>query len=113
MKLLIATAALMCAPLPALAQTAWPAAIVAGAQAMPLQIRMLAPTARDPAGTQRAQAPVATADMPATRPALKMRPSLSLDPDETPAVEIPAKAEWTDDQGLQMAGARLAYKKRF
>jgi hypothetical protein len=29
------------------------------------------------------------------------------------AVQIPAKAEWRDDQGFRIAGGKLAYRQRF
>lgn len=113
MKLLIATAALVCAPLPALAQT-WPVAIVAGVQAMQIQIRTLAPTGRGEVEALRAETVAqATASRPANRLALKLRPSVSVDPDDAPDVDIPAKAEWSDDQGLRIGGTKLAYKRRF
>ena len=113
MKLLIATAALLCAPLPALAQTAWPAAIVAGAQAMPIHIRAWAPTTRDALEALRAETAAAPAYRSVNRPALKIRPRVSLDPDAAPDVDIPAKAEWSDDQGFRIGGTKVAYKRRF
>jgi hypothetical protein len=29
------------------------------------------------------------------------------------AAEIPAKAQWTSDEGFRLAGAKLAFKRRF
>jgi hypothetical protein len=53
------------------------------------------------------------ASIPPTQPerrGLKLDVS---DPEDIPDVEVRAKAEWSDDQGLRVSPTRLAYKSRF
>jgi hypothetical protein len=66
-------------------------------------------------------------DLPPTTPAERAAPTRLAPPALNPArpptrladvggiptVEIPAKAEWSDDQGLRLRGTRFAYKQRF
>jgi hypothetical protein len=108
LHLLIAAAAIASAPLPTLAQT-WPATVVAVAP------RMTTPS-RVPALTiHRDVAVLRPAGVPPTQPdhrGLKLN-AANADPDDIPEVEIRAKAEWTDDQGLRVGPTRLAYKSRF
>lgn len=107
LNLLIASAAIASAPLPALAQT-WPAAVVASAP-------RLTSAPRAPAlNLQRAVAVVYPVDVQPIRPGrriLKLDPSA--DRHEIPDVEVRAKAEWSDDQGLRLGPTKLAYKSRF
>lgn len=105
LHLLIAAAAIASAPLPALAQV-WPATVVAAAPRMTAQPRVPALTVyRDarmlrPTGSPQTQL-------------LRNAPRLAADPDDIPVVEVRAKAEWSDDQGLRVGPTRIAYKSRF
>lgn len=107
LKLLIAVAAVASAPLPALAQ-AWSTTVVASAP------RMSSPTRAPALNLQRDATlayPIDARPVRQDRPALKLEPSL--DRDDIPDVEVPAKAEWSDDQGLRVGPTKLAYKSRF
>jgi hypothetical protein len=104
-------AALIAAPLPALAQ-AWPAgaATTTGpAYAQPhaaIGAALEAPVWNAPA----AATPAWSAPAPAT-PILKPPPPAPVQ--ALPNVKIPAKAEWSDDQGLRLHYAEVVYKQRF
>lgn len=105
LSLLIAAAAVVAAPLPALAQT-WPTATTAATPQMRVQ-------SRAPAVTIQRQT---TLDRPAARVAREPQTSLNLtasDPDEALDVELLPKAEWSDDQGLRIGATRIGYKSRF
>lgn len=105
LSLLIAAAAVVAAPLPALAQT-WPTAATAAAPQMRAQPRA-------PAVTFQRKA---TLDRPAVSLATAPDAALSLtasDPDEVLDVELRPKAEWSDDQGLRVGATRIGYKSRF
>lgn len=43
--------------------------------------------------------------------ALKLTPTLEAD--ETPDVELRARSEWYDDEGLRVTPTRVAFKRRF
>ncbi|TAJ69527.1 MAG: hypothetical protein EPO51_22685 [Phenylobacterium sp.] len=105
--LLIAAAAIASAPLPALAQ-AWPTAVVASAP------RLTTPS-RVPALIMRrdmiAPSPVGAPSTQAERRALKLDDGD--DAGDIPEIEVRAKAEWSDDQGLRVGPTRVAYKSRF
>lgn len=101
LNLLIAALVIGAAPLPALAQS-WPSTVVASAPRM-------TPASRVPALNLQREATTWVAT--AKRPALKLNPTS--DPDEIPEVEVRAKAEWSDDQGLRVGPTRVAYKSRF
>lgn len=104
LKLLLTAALVAAAPGAALAQ-AWPASVVA-------------------AGPKMAQAPAQALvrmtydgrpqrrplEVPPTRPRLKLD---AVEIDDVPEVDIRAKDEWTDDQGLRVSPTRLAFKRRF
>lgn len=107
LKLLIALGTIASAPLPALAQS-WPTAVVASAPRLTVSPRVpaLSPQRGEKALRAATIRPAQTA-----RPALKL--SASVDPDDVPEVEVRAKAEWSDDQGLRVGPTRLAYKSRF
>lgn len=107
LNLLIATAAIASAPLSALAQT-WPATVVAAAQRMTTPSRVPALTIHRDVTVLR------PAGIPPTQPERgRLKLSATADPDDIPEVEVRAKAEWTDDQGLRVGPTRLAYKSRF
>lgn len=107
LNLLIAAALIGSAPLPALAQ-AWPSTVVASAPQLTTQTRVPALNLQRDVTTIR---PAMRDIAPAHHAALKLNPAV--DPDEIPDVEVRAKAEWTDDQGLRVGPTRLAYKSRF
>jgi hypothetical protein len=105
--LLIAAAAIASAPLPALAQ-AWSTTVVASAPRLTTAPRVPA------LNLQRDVTVVYPVDVQPLRPdrrALKLNPSA--DRDDIPDVEVRAKAEWSDDQGLRVGPTKLAYKSRF
>ena len=100
-------------PTAALAQT-FPAsaAIVAGVHAFGSD-RPVAMTPRRAAAEWRAP-PAETAPLPTDRPQpLKLPPRIALEDHEVPQVDIRAKAEWTDDQGLRASPTKVSYKHRF
>lgn len=107
LKLLIATAAIASAPLPALAQT-WPATVVAAAPRMSTPSRVPALIVHRDVTVLR---PVGVPPTQPERRGLKL--NAAADPEDIPEVEVRAKAEWTDDQGLRVGPTRLAYKSRF
>ena len=107
LNLLIAAAVIGSAPLPALAQ-AWTSTVVAAAPQMTTQSRVPALNLQRDVTQFR---PAGQANMPAYRPALKL--NTPTDPDEIPDVEVRAKAQWSDDQGLRVGPTKLAYKSRF
>jgi len=108
LKLLIATAAIASAPLPALAQT-WPATVVAAAPRMSTPSRVPALTIHRDFSVLR---PLGVPPTQPERRALKLN-ATAVDPEDIPEVEVRPKAEWTDDQGLRVGPTRLAYKSRF
>jgi hypothetical protein len=107
LNLIIAAGAIASAPLPALAQ-AWPATVVAAAPRMTAQPRVPALI------IHRDVTVIRPAGVPPTQPerrTLKLTPNI--DPEDVPQVEVRAKAEWSDDQGLRVGPTKLAYKSRF
>lgn len=107
LKLLIAVAAIASAPLPALAQ-AWSTTVVASAPRLTTASRVPALNLQRDATVAY---PVDVQPIRQERRALKLNPSA--DPDDIPEVEVRAKAEWSDDQGLRVGPTKLAYKSRF
>jgi hypothetical protein len=107
LKLLIAVAAIASAPLPALAQ-AWSTTVVASAP------RMSSPTRVPALNLERETTlayPVDAQPIRQEHRILKLDPSA--DRGDIPDVEVPAKAEWSDDQGLRVGPTKLGYKSRF
>lgn len=106
--MILAALATAAAPLPALAQ-AWPASVVAAApRALPAPSRpFIVLSSRE----------AAARPLPGARPTdpTSLRPSLKLtdDGDEVPDVELRPKAEWSDDEGLRVTPAKVAFKHRF
>ena len=107
LNLLVAVAAIASAPLTALAQ-AWPTTVVASAPRLTTAPRVPALNLQRHVTTLY---PVDVQPLRQERRALKLTPSV--DPDEIPDVEVRAKAEWSDDQGLRVGPTKLAYKSRF
>ena len=109
LKLLIAAAAVVSAPLPAAAQ-AWPATVVAGAPQMTAQKRL-------PLTLDRKTYARRPWGVPPTDPTLVRQPRLKLSPThelgEIPEVSIQARDEWTDDEGFRVSPTKLAFKRRF
>lgn len=107
-------AALAWAPAAALAQT-FPAsaAVAVSVNALGPNTRSLVLVDSDAAAPWRAPATEA-APAPTARPEpLKLRPGAGLDDVDTPQVDIRAKAEWSDDQGLRASPTRVSFKQRF
>jgi hypothetical protein len=102
---LLIAAAIASAPLPALAQV-WPATVAAAAPRMTAQPRVPALTFH-----RDSVAPRLAGSLPTQL--LRNAPRLAADPDDIPVVEVRAKAEWSDDQGLRVGPTRIAYKSRF
>jgi hypothetical protein len=109
----IAAVALLGAPASALAQT-WPAganmtyAAAGGASISSLAAPMEAPVWRAPPAGDKV---VAWTPPSAPVPAVKPPPAEPLP--LLANVKVPAKAEWSDDQGLSLHYAQLRYKQRF
>lgn len=102
LKLILAATCLAAAPLPALAQS-WPASVVAGAPKMaPATSHAVVRVERDPRPHRLPQPP--------TEPRVKLRLSSA---EEVPQVDVQAKDEWFDDQGLRVSPTRVAFKQRF
>ena len=110
---LIATA-LMAAASPAVAQT-WPAGVVvaSGVRALESEARAYAPNDQSMAFAWRASTtPAARMPIALTNPALA--PTRIASHDEAPLkVDIRAKVEWRDDQGVRASAGRVSYKRRF
>ncbi len=114
--ILLAAAATLAAPLAASAQS-WPAGAAVAASA-PTIGRSSAAWQNQP--LVRTEAPAAwraPERLPPTTPVdhpapLKLQPRLA-QVDHVPDVDIRAKDEWTDDQGLRFNFTKLAYKQRF
>lgn len=106
LKLLIAAAVVItAAPLPAFAQ-AWSTTSVASAPQLTSQPRAPALNLNRTTTTLR----------PVTLPVRDEQPTVKLkriDPEDAPQVEVQAKSDWSDDQGLRVSPTRLAYKSRF
>lgn len=103
-------AALTAAPVPVLAQT-WPAgaAIAIGHETVATP-RLHVPTIDEPVwrGPPRAAGWSST-----PQAALRLQISSAQAPDALPQVKVPAKPEWTDDQGFRLHYAEITYKQRF
>lgn len=105
LPLLIATALIAVAS-PALAQT-WPAGVVIASG-----VRALGPEARAYARNDQTTPFARRAPITPTEPV--PAPFLTAVRDEAALkVDIRAKAEWSDDQGLRASPARVSYKRRF
>ena len=103
LALLIAT--LSAAPLPALAQV-WPAGVAVSVAS----VRTPIPQTRTFTVIERE----ALASTPANPPRiLKLKARGALDSDTPTPVDIRAKAEWTDDQGVRASFTKVSYKLRF
>ena len=102
-------------PAVALAQT-FPAsaAVVAGVHSLGPDTRALVLSERDAAAQWRAPR-TQTAPLPTDRPQpLKLPPRIALaDDGDVPEVDIRAKAEWSDDQGLRATPTKVSFKRRF
>lgn len=96
---------LAAAPVTALAQ-ARPATVIAGAPQMGARTPALVVVRED------ARVPRRAVHIPPTDPTPALRLSTP-DANEIPAVEVRAKDEWFDDQGLQLKGSKVAFKRRF
>jgi hypothetical protein len=99
------TIAALATPVPAMAgQALAPAVIVAGAPKMASKA-VLQPQTRPSYRPIRLRA---------TPRILPFQADFGLKKDEpVPEVEVPAKDEWFDDQGLRIGPTKIAYKKRF
>ena len=106
-KLLLLVASVAAAPVAAVAQS-WPATVVAAAPRIADQARPTFVVAREGSATRQVKRTARPLHL--TPRTLRLTAS---EPDEVPEVAVPAKDEWSDDQGLSVRGARLAYKQRF
>lgn len=104
LTLLIAASAVVATPLPALAQ-AWPATVVASAP----QIASRTQAAATP--RHRVMPTLPDELLQTSHRPLKL--TARIDPDEIPDVDLRAKDEWLDDQGLRVTPKRIAFKRRF
>lgn len=102
-KILLTTLVLVAAPAPALAQ-GWPATVVAAGPRM-VQATTTQPLVRIEDRALRRPAPL----LP-NQPRLKLA---DVEIDEVPDVDIRAKDEWLDDEGLRVSPTRVAFKRRF
>ncbi len=102
--LLVAVAALGSAPLAASAQT-WSASTTSGAQ------KMVASRAVSP--TQPKASSLRAADLRRAAGARVLNLKTSIDIASHPEVDLRPRAEWYDDQGFQLTGKRVGYKRRF
>lgn len=109
LKLLIAAGLLTAAPAAALAQS-WPAVVASGVQALAPQTRLLALSA---APETEPRAAYRSAIIRRGAPLRLEQPNRLTQPEAAPEVEIPAKADWSDDQGLRVTPTRVAFKRRF
>ena len=101
-------------PTAALAQT-FPAsaAVAASVHSLGPDTRALALNARDAAAEWRAPT-TQTSPLPTDRPQpLKLPPRIALADGDVPQVDIRAKAEWSDDQGLRASPTKVSFKRRF
>jgi hypothetical protein len=104
-KSLLVAAVVVATPVPVLAQT-WPATVVAaGPRMAAAPARAFVVIERD--GRLQRRPP----GVPRTEPhAAPLRLSAA---DEVPQVDIRAKDEWSEDQGLRVGPTRVAFKRRF
>lgn len=99
--------ALLLTALPACAfAQAKPAAVIAGAPRMAAQTPALVVV------REHSRAPRRPVTIPPTQPTPTLR-LISADAADIPAVEIRAKDEWFAQEGLQVRGPKVAYKRRF
>lgn len=115
--ILLAAAATIAAPSAALAQ-AWPAgaAVTASAPVIGRQaVWTQSPLTRSetPAAWRTAEPAALTPATPIDHPATPQLRERIAQVDHVPDVDIRAKDEWTDDQGLRFNFTKLAYKQRF
>jgi len=108
-KLLIAAVVAVSAPLPAAAQ-GWPATVVAGAPQMAAQKRLPMTLGRE-TSAHRTWSALQTPSSPSAGPVLKLSARHELG--EVPDVDVPAKDEWTADEGFRVGPTKLAFKRRF
>ena len=109
----LAVAVLASAPT-AVAQT-FPAsaAVVASVHSLGPDTRAFALNDRAALAQWRAPATQA-APPPSARPQpLKLQPRIAFEGVDAPPVEIRAKPEWSDDQGLRATVRKVTYKQRF
>lgn len=103
-QLILSALVAAAAPAAALAQ-AWPASVVAaGPRMAQAPAQALVRVERDARLLRRPH------EVPPTQPRLRLS---AVDVDEVPDVDIRAKDEWLDDQGLRVSPTRLAFKQRF
>ena len=110
----VLTLAVAGAPAAALAQ-AFPAsaAAVAGVNSLGSDTRAFIRLDRNAAAQWRVRSalpPTAPTDHPQ---ALKLQSRIALNDTRAPLVDIRAKADWSDDQGLRATPTRVSYKQRF
>jgi len=105
LTLLIAAAAVVSMPLPALAQ-AWTATGVASTPQMRSQSRAASPVLDRATIARLTAAPLRQSSQP-----LKL--AATIEPTDVPDVDIRAKDAWSDDQGLRVGPTKLAFKRRF
>lgn len=112
---LFATVALMGAAAPALAQTG-PAGVVTASSVRVLgsQTRAFSVTDQTVAATQWRAPAIANTPPPVDRPDPAPVPHrIAAQGDNTLKVDIRAKPEWSDDQGLRFNYTNVSYKQRF
>lgn len=107
LTLLIAAVGIACAPAAALAQ-AWPSTVVAAAPQMTSQARAPALNLDRDITLRRPTDRLQTA---AAHRSLRLK--TDLEPDDIPKVELRAKADWSDDEGLRVGPTRVTYRSRF
>ncbi|MDZ4371108.1 MAG: hypothetical protein U1C74_06775 [Phenylobacterium sp.] len=103
LTLLLAAAAFVAAPLTATAQSVVPAAVAAGAQKMAAKV-WVSPASR----TTR---PLLTPRILPSKPVSERLAATS--PEDTPEVDLRAKDEWFEDEGLRIGATKVAYRQRF
>ena len=102
------------APAAALAQ-AFPAsaAVVASPHSLRPDTRAIAPIDRGAAAGWRAPATETALPPTARLLPLKLSPRIALAHGDVPQVDIRAKADWSDDQGLRATPTKVSFKRRF
>lgn len=104
--LTLLAAALIATPLPALAQGARLAPLASGAMAAAQPVAESRPAARPAPAQARLAVARAVFQREADAQDAEVE-ALSRD------IEVREKAEWSDDQGLRVSRARIAFKRRF
>ncbi|WP_293676700.1 hypothetical protein [uncultured Phenylobacterium sp.] len=109
----LSLAELAAAPSDALAQT-FPASAAVAASVQTLRPAAAAFTLdRDAAALWRTPAPRSAPRSTAHSRTLKLPPRLAIADGEVPEVDIRAKADWSDDQGLRASPTKVSFKRRF